>query len=324
MPVTVAAEFLSSCTGCEISMLNMGGLFLELLKEIRIVHMPLLMDHKYFGQAGEMNFIEIPEAEIGIISGGIRNEEQLEVALKMRAQCRILVALGTCATHGGIPALMNQYSDEDLFQRYYRTSETTEASAPPNEVVPRFLDRTYALDEKTRVDVYMAGCPPHPDYIGAMFRALLDGESPEVPTKSVCDTCPTRREGKGAVQRIRRFTRSARFQNEKPLSEMKCLLEQGLLCMGPVTRAGCSGLHGDAPRCINARVPCRGCFGPVKQDGNQLLDMLNALASNGIDVRTIPDRHSLLRFSGAHGRLIRASARNLSSRGKEFSAPADH
>ena len=48
------------------------------------------------------------------------------------------------------------------------------------------------------------------------------------------------------------------------------------------------------------------------------------LASNGIDVRTIPDRHSLLRFSGAHGRLIRASARNLSSRGKEVRAPADH
>lgn len=324
MPVTVAAESLSSCAGCEISMLNMGGLFLELLKEIRIVHMPLLFDHKYFGQAGEENFIGIPEADIGIVSGGIRNEEQLEVALKVRAQCRILVALGTCATHGGIPALMNRYSDEDLFRRYYRTSETTEAAAPPNEVVPRFLDRTYALDEKARVDVYMAGCPPHPDYLGAMFRTLLDGQWPEMPTKSVCDTCPTRREGKGNVQKIRRFTRSARFQNEKPLSEMKCLLEQGLLCMGPVTRAGCAGLHGNVPMCISARVPCRGCFGPVKQDGNQLLDMLNALASNGIDVRSIPDRHSLLRFSGAHGRLIRASGRSPKGEGRDVRSPAEH
>jgi F420-non-reducing hydrogenase small subunit len=42
----------------------------------------------------------------------------------------------------------------------------------------------------------------------------------------------------------------------------------------------------------------------VRQEGNQLLDMLNALASNGIDVKSLPERASLLRFSGAH-RLLR-------------------
>jgi F420-non-reducing hydrogenase small subunit len=42
----------------------------------------------------------------------------------------------------------------------------------------------------------------------------------------------------------------------------------------------------------------------VQQNGNQMLDMLNALASNGIDIKTLPDRNGgLLRFSGAHGRL---------------------
>ncbi len=58
------------------------------------------------------------------------------------------------------------------------------------------------------------------------------------------------------------------------------------------------------PRCLVARVPCRGCFGPVQHDGNQLLDMLNALASNGIDCNSVTDLPSLLRFSGAHG-LVR-------------------
>jgi F420-non-reducing hydrogenase small subunit len=52
-----------------------------------------------------------------------------------------------------------------------------------------------------------------------------------------------------------------------------------------------------------ARVPCRGCYGPVKEDGNQLLGMVNALASNGIDVQSLPEHVSLLRFSGAHGLL---------------------
>ena len=88
---------------------------------------------------------------------------------------------------------------------------------------------------------------------------------------------------------------------------MHCLLEQGYLCMGPVTRAGCAGAQGEAPRCLVARVPCRGCFGPVQHDGNQLLDMLNALASNGIDCASVTDNASLLRFSGAHG-LVRPAA----------------
>ncbi|HBD09360.1 MAG TPA: methyl viologen-reducing hydrogenase, partial [Syntrophobacteraceae bacterium] len=82
-----------------------------------------------------------------------------------------------------------------------------------------------------------------------------------------------------------------------------CLVEQGRLCRGAVPRAGCSGAGDGAPRCISARVPCRGCYGPVKHDGNQMIDMLNALASNGIDVRTVVDRYSLLRFSGGHRRL---------------------
>jgi F420-non-reducing hydrogenase small subunit len=69
--------------------------------------------------------------------------------------------------------------------------------------------------------------------------------------------------------------------------------------MGPVTRAGCGG-EGVTPRCIAARVPCRGCYGPVRQTGNQRLDMLNALASNGIDIQSLPESTSLLRFSGAH------------------------
>lgn len=308
MPVTVASEWLNSCSGCEIAILNLGEVLLDLLPELDFVHMPVLMDHKYFGQTGEESRLEIPEAVVGIVSGGIRNEEHLEVAHKMRERCQILIGLGTCATHGGIPALINQFDNEELFERYYRTSESTDAGETPNEGIPPMLDRCYALDEHIRVDVYLPGCPPHPDHIAAALTALLKGEQPVLPDKSVCDTCPTRREGKGAVRQVRRFTQNAQFDPAQPLNEMRCLLEQGLLCMGPVTRAGCSGAHGEAPRCIAARMPCRGCYGPVKHDGNQMLDMLNALASNGIDFKSMTDRYSLLRFSGAHNRLRKRKA----------------
>lgn len=303
MPVTVAEEWLNSCSGCEIAILNLGEALLDLLPELNFVHMPVLMDHKYYGPTGEGKHLEIPAAEVGIVSGGIRNAEHLEVAREMRGKCRTLVALGTCATHGGIPALINQFTNDDLLDRYYRGSETTDSAENPGDGLPELLDRTYALDEKIPVDIYLPGCPPHPDHIAALVTGLLRGEVPVLPGKSVCDTCPTRREGKGKVSRIRRFTESAEYNETEPLGTMHCLLEQGFLCMGPVTRGGCAGAGGEAPRCITARVPCRGCFGPVKHDGNPLLDMLNALVSNGIDVGTITDRSSLLRFSGAHCRL---------------------
>ncbi len=313
MPVRVAAEWLGSCSGCEISILNLGEALLHLLPQLDFVHIPVLMDHKYYGQTGQgdIHELDIPEAVVGIVSGHIRNQEHLEVALKMRERCQVIIALGTCATHGGIPALINQFSDADLFERYYRGSETTDPAADPDDpVLPRMLERAFALDEKIKVDLTLPGCPPHPDQIAEALTALLEGRAPDLPGKSVCDTCPTRREGKGAVKQVRRFLQNAQYDPAKPLGEMRCLLEQGLLCLGPVTRGGCAGSAGQAPRCLEARVPCRGCYGPVRPGGNQLLDMLNALASNGVDIKALPDRAGILRFSGAHGRLMNPSRRD--------------
>ncbi|NLI83685.1 MAG: methyl viologen-reducing hydrogenase [Deltaproteobacteria bacterium] len=310
MAVKVASEWLNSCSGCEIAILNLGETLLDVLEQIEFVHMPALLDHKYFGQKGEREIhkLEIPKATVGIISGGIRNEEHVEVAEAMRRNCDIIVALGTCATHGGIPALINQFSNAALFDRVYRESETTDPHEDPADpVLPVTLDRSYALDEKIHVDLFLPGCPPHPDWIEEAIRALLEGRAPQLPEKSVCDTCPTIKEGKGKLKKLHRFTRNAHFDANRPVSAMRCLLEQGLPCMGPVTRAGCAGRNGEAPQCIRARVPCQGCYGPVKRDGNQLLDYLNALASNQIDLASIIDRSTLLEFSGAHG-LLRSKA----------------
>jgi F420-non-reducing hydrogenase small subunit len=266
------------------------------------------MDHKYFGQLGDgdLHHLEIPKATVGIITGGIRTQEHLEVAEAMRKSCDVIIALGTCATHGGIPALINLHDNQALMERYYRTSETTDPHpTPADQVLPPILDRTYSLDEKIKVDISLQGCPPHPDLIAEAILALLEGRAPNLPVKSVCDTCPTIREGKGKLKEMQRFTHNAHYDPAKPISEMHCLLEQGFQCMGPVTRGGCAGKNGEAPQCIRARVPCQGCYGPVKKDGNQLLDYLNALASNQIDIKSLTDRTTLLEFSGAHGRLQR-------------------
>jgi F420-non-reducing hydrogenase small subunit len=300
MTVKVASEWLNSCSGCEISILDMGERLLDVLKVAEFVHIPALIDHKYFGQLGDGKHIDIPKADVGLISGAIRNEEHLEVALEMRKRCGLIIALGTCATHGGIPALSNSYTSEELLDRYYHTETTDAPEAYPAQDIPPLLEACYALDEKIKVDLYLPGCPPHPDHIFSALTALVEGKTPDLPQKSVCDTCPTRREGKGQLKTLRRFLQAPRYgEPGEPLDKMRCFLEQGILCMGPVTRAGCGG-NGIVPRCISARVPCRGCYGPVIQDGNQRLDMLNALASNGIELSSLPESVSLLRFSGAH------------------------
>ena len=107
MGVTTALEWLGSCSGCEIAILNIGEALVPIITEaLEIVHAPVLMDHKYFGQCGEGVTLTIPEAVVGIVTGGVANHEHLEVLEEMRKKCKVLIALGTCATHGGIPALI--------------------------------------------------------------------------------------------------------------------------------------------------------------------------------------------------------------------------
>ncbi len=300
MTLRVAEEGLHSCAGCEIAILNMGEPLLGLLSKLDFVHMPLLMDHKYNGQNGAGQGFTIPEADLGIISGAIANQEQLEVAEEMRRKCKVLVALGTCASHGGIPALMNSWGNE-LGMNAVFSIGNPDPGPVPDEGLPAWLERVYALDEKVKVDFYLPGCPPNPEQILLYLERFISAEEPKPGNKSVCDSCPTQRKGKGDVWELRRFLVNVDYEPDTPLAEMRCLLEQGFLCMGPVTLGGCA--QDGAPGCISARVPCRGCFGPVRRKGNQLLDMLNGLSSNSIDYKSVTDRRSLLRFSGSHGRL---------------------
>ncbi|MCF6186396.1 MAG: methyl viologen-reducing hydrogenase [Desulfobulbaceae bacterium] len=299
MNIRLAAESLHSCSGCEISLLNIGEALIPLLNRLQLVHLPLLMDHKYSDPAGSETEISIPKAEIGLVSGGVANTHQLQVLEAMRKSCTTLVALGTCGTHGGIPAMINEWPMADALQTVFSTV-TTEPGDVPNQDIPPMLDRVYSLDEKTDVDIFLPGCPPDPTIIARVLEDFLDGLTPEPVTKSVCDTCPTRRTGK-SERKLLRFTANARFDSNESTASMQCLLEQGFLCMGPVTAGGCG--HQGEPACIRARVPCRGCYGPVRHQDNQMLGMLNGLVSQGIDFKTIIDRKSMLRFSGAHGRL---------------------
>ena len=307
MAVKVAEEWLNICGGCEITILDIGEPLLGLLEKLEFVHMPVLMDHKYFGQTGEGTELEIPKADVGIITGGVRNEKEKHVAEAMRASCKTLVALGSCACFGGIPALANMFMLEDLYNKVYRECKTTEAAETPSENLPPLLDRVYAVDEVVPVDVEIPGCPTNSALIVEALTCLLEGKPFALQEKSVCDECPVKREEKAAGGEIKRPLESMQFEQDKPWEKTRCYMEQGYLCLGPVTRAGCaeSSDGGEkVPRCVKGYMPCRGCFGPIRKGANPLVDMMGALSSVGLDAKQVVDRHALLnRYIGGQKRL---------------------
>jgi F420-non-reducing hydrogenase small subunit len=192
------------------------------------------------------------------------------------------------------------YTNSEIFDMAYRKTPSTEAGATPSQGLPALTDRVYSVNEVIKVDVSIPGCPPTPEWIASALTALLEGKSFSLPERSVCDDCPTVREKKAKVN-IRRPLQSAEFTPGR-YDNMRCMNEQGLLCLGPATRTGCGGSE-KTPRCIKAYMPCRGCFGPIRTGANPMVDMMGALSSVGLDPKQIEDRMATFnRFIGA-GRL---------------------
>ena len=298
MAVKVAQEWFAICGGCEVTILDVGEPLLDLLPELEFVHMPVIMDHKIYGQTGEESEADIPKADVGIITGGIRNTENEELAKLMRSRVNFLIAMGSCAAYGGLPALANQFPVEDIYKRVYQGNSTTVPGETPSEGLPALLDRVYAVEEVVDVDLTLPGCPTTPHMFVAAIMHLLKGTPFELETKSVCDHCPTIREKKAGEGMVLKRPLEPVVGVGEPLNTVRCFMEQGYLCQGPATRAGCG--DGETPRCISAYMPCRGCFGPLTHQANPMVDMMGAVATIGLNPRDIPDRAAQFnRFAGA-------------------------
>ena len=112
------------------------------------------------------------------------------------------------------------------------------------------------------------------DVYKRQILTLLSGVLPPkgtvlAPDFALCEECP-RKETKPADLAFKHFYRPHMILADKN----KCLLAQGLVCMGPATRAGCEAL------CINGNMPCSGCFGPTSRVKDQGAKMLSSICSN--------------------------------------------
>ena len=267
----------ASCGGCEIAVLDINEKILDVVALADIVFWPVAMDVKY----KDVEAMPDKSIDVCFFNGAVRNEEQEYLAKLLRKKAKVLVAFGSCAHQGGIPGLANVADRKEIFAKVYLENPST---ANPRGVVPQtsfkvpegelrlpeFYDTVYTLDQVVDVDYYLPGCPPTPKRIVVAVEAIAKGKLPPKgsvlgPEKSVCDECPRKKEEK-------KINRIYRVYEIVPQPE-KCLLEQGIICLGPATRGGCEA------QCISANMPCTGCGGPCPKVTEQGAAMISALAS---------------------------------------------
>jgi len=194
MKPKVAFFDFTSCEGCQLDALNLSGEeVLDLLSAVDIVNFREVKTER------EDNY------DIAFVEGSISRESEIPRLQKIRDQAKVLVALGACASIGGVNCLKNHLPMEEALKIVYGNDAkyyNTIPARPISAVVP--------------VDYYVRGCPPVSAELLKVIKALLLGKKPEIPNHPVCVECK--------------------------MADNVCVFERGMTCLGPVTRAGCSAI----------------------------------------------------------------------------------
>jgi NAD-reducing hydrogenase small subunit len=160
----LATASLAGCFGCHMSFLDIDERILELVDVVEFDRTPLT-DIKTVG-----------DCDVGLIEGGVANEENVEVLRDFRRHCKVLVALGACAVNGGIPAMRNQFELEDCLRESYVDGIGVANPGIPNDPeIPLLLNKVHPIHEVVKIDYFLPGCPPSGDTIWTFLTELIEG-----------------------------------------------------------------------------------------------------------------------------------------------------
>ena len=274
----IALYWAASCGGCEIAVVRIYEKILDVAKAFDVVLWPCVMDFKY------KDVEALPDKSIflTLFNGAVRTAEQEHLARLLRDKSQVLVAFGACSSFGGIPGLANVSDRQGVFDVSYRDTPSTDNpegtrpqtsyQVPEGELtLPAFYDTVRALHQVVPVEYFIPGCPPNKEQIEKVIQAVVEGNLPPPGSvlganeKTVCDECPRTKEEK----KVKAFYRTYEIIPDPE----RCLMEQGILCMGMATRGGCDAA------CLGANMPCRGCYGPPPGSTDQGTKFLSAVAS---------------------------------------------
>ena len=248
-PVKTAIISLSTCGGCSAVLLENPDELSKLLEKVNISYCPMLIDSE-----------EIGEVDIAIVDGTVRVKEDEEKLIEARHKSKYLVAWGTCATFGGIPAFANEYELEDLIHESYGEAKDTFSyylsgtrgidwstyQKQENEL--KLMRRARKADDFVQINYYLPGCPPRVGLLSNLVDELR-GEGQTEKTKAiVCAEC-SRKTLKTNIDYFWVYPRP-----EWDITH--CLTSCGSICMGFITKGGCGAV------CPQGGLPCWGCRGP--------------------------------------------------------------
>lgn len=184
----------SSCDGCQLALLDLEDHLLALADRIEIAH---------FAEATTSH--RDGPYDISLVEGSVATPRDIERIERIRDESGTLVAIGACATAGGIQALRNT-RPLDVVDSVYPRPETVE-----------FLATSTPISEHVEVDVELRGCPVDRHQLLEAVTGLATGRRPKIPRVSVCTECKRR--------------------------GVTCVMVAGRLpCLGPVTMAGCGAI----------------------------------------------------------------------------------
>ena len=283
MALKLAYLLVGGCGGCDMAVVDLSEKLVDALEHLEIVFWaPTVADVKY----KDLEAMPDQSIDLGLISGMVRNKENEHLVKVMRQKCKVIVAFGACASLGGIPGMANLHENRELFENAYvkcMSADNPDGVTPQpvskegdfELTLPEFLDRVKAIDEIIEVDYYVGGCPPHHDHVARIVEAVVTGNLPPKGSwltngKAVCDVCPRNPALKGEK---REYVREIKRMHEGIPDEETCLLQQGYLCLGPITQGDCGAL------CTKVNIRCAGCGGPIPPTWDFGLRAISAIGS---------------------------------------------
>jgi len=169
--IKIATDWLAGCAGCHMSLLDIDERIVKLLESVEFTSSPVT-DLKHPPEDG---------VTIGILEGAVCNTHNVEVAKEMRKRCQILIAIGDCATFGGVPAMRNLVGTQEALKRAYIEAESVVGGLiPGSSELGEPLDTVTGVDKVVKVDVFIPGCPPSADALFFALSELLAGRTPVI------------------------------------------------------------------------------------------------------------------------------------------------
>lgn len=167
-----ATVWLGGCSGCHMSFLDLDEWLIDLAGRVELVFSPL-MDAKRYPDG----------VDVVLVEGAVANDENLEMAHRLRAATRYVVSFGDCAVTGNVTSLRNPLGLAlEVLRPVYLENGDANARIPDEKgVVPVLLDKVVPLHQVIEVDFYLPGCPPPADRIRGVLADLLDGKAPRLP-----------------------------------------------------------------------------------------------------------------------------------------------